>query len=383
MRSELTRFLAVHRVALSDAQRFVQVEPETPQEVSFVVGWAARTQVAVLPVPARREIPAQPDWHVRLSLARMSAVTDFSAGSGLMCVQSGALMKDVAAWLDEKGRTLAVSPDPGEEVSVWEFALAPGGGRFGPRYGPKWQQVFQLTAVLPSGTLYRTSFAPARATGPDFTRLVLMGQGRFGLPLEVYFRVKPLPPRRMVLLFSARSVADAVQGAWGLAGEVVPEYLEVAASPRVGLGRSAPAFVLVELWGEGKRLGVRREQTRKVLGPDFTLVDLPQEMSAGVEETLELPEEDSVSAFVPRPLLARLLAGKVKPAGELRVRGFLDGHAWLTGPRRFVARAHLDRTASLAQLSGEHAADLLDAAATRLDPGRVFAAIPRLFQEEP
>ncbi len=190
IRKELSKHIPPHRITQSDAFRLVTVQPDSPQELHFIVGFAAREGVPVVPAGASGRPPQMEGWHIRVSFSRMSAISDFSSESGLVCAQAGTRIQDLSDWLMDKGYALMVRPDLGADMELWEFLLSPDAGNFGPRHGCKWDQVFALSAVLPSGRLFQNTLSPARASGPDFSRVILLGQGTFGIPLEVYFKVR-------------------------------------------------------------------------------------------------------------------------------------------------------------------------------------------------
>jgi hypothetical protein len=384
IRKELGRQIPAHRLSLSDAFRFVQVQPDSPQDLAFVVGLAARESVPVVPASAFGRPPEIEDWHIRVSLSRMTAISDFSSDSGLVCAQAGVGMQDLSDWLMDKGYTLAVKPDRGLNIELWEFLLHPGSGNYGPRYGCKLAQAFSLTAVLPNGRMFKNSLAPARATGPDFSRVILLGQGRFGLPVEISLRVRPLPRKRVLMSLALTDMVEGIGRSWTVAREAEPEFIEVGLNRRAAQG-IPQVFALVELWGEGPGLAVRRELVKKHYGEIATPIDIPYEVLVGFEDTYEFKSEDTTQFHSDRSTiretLATALADSAHGPARVRVRGFSDDHVCVTtdcDTGRHCRRVHAGAGEIYSSPDG---AALLAGVASALDPQGVLAHVPALWGE--
>lgn len=384
IRKELGRQIPAHRLSLSDAFRFVQVQPDSPQDLAFAVGMAAREGVPVIPASASGRPPEIEGWHIRVGLSRMTAISDFSSDSGLVAAQAGVQMQDLSDWLMDKGYTLAVKPDLDEDMELWEFLLHPGSGNYGPRYGCKLAQAFSLTAVLPNGRMFKNSLAPARATGPDFSRVILLGQGRFGLPAEICLRVYPLPKKRILMSLALTDMVEGIERSWTVAGQAEPEFIEVGLNRRTAEG-IPQNFALVELWGEGPGLAVRRELVKKHYGEIATPIDIPYEVLLGFEDTYEFKSEDTLQFHSDRSTIRETLSSALKEsAGEpvrVRVRGFSDDHVCVTtdcDTGKHCRRIHANASEIYSSPDG---ATLLAGVAAALDPQGVLAHVPALWGE--
>lgn len=382
IRKGLGRSIPSHRISVSDAFRSVVVHPDSLHEVAETVSFAAREGVPVFPMSSTAQPITLDQWHIRLSLSRLSAITDYSPDSGLVCVQGGVNMAYLAEWLQEKDHTLAVASDFAEDLELWEYLLSPHSGRFGPLYGSKWDQVFALKAVLPSGKPFANSLAPARATGPDFAQVLLMTAGRFGIPLEIYLRIQRLPPRRMYLAFELDDLAASLDTAWAIARDITPVYLELGATLS-GDGSLPSRFMLVELWGEGRRLSVKRELVRKAIGDLGRHLDLGPEALAAATSSPGLKPRDCAHLFLHRKDLGRAvgqLLDRCCDSGQLRLRGFLDNQVCLSTDVHTLDQARLDFGGVRTVYSSDDGSELLSEVADQLDPGGVFARIPQLWE---
>ncbi len=385
MRKELGKQLPAHRITVSDSGRFVQVEADSAQDVSFVVTYAARDQAPVFPVPAVGTIPAVDGWHIRLSLSRLSTITDFSPDSGLVCVQCGTSMDHLADWLAEKGFALGVSPEQSEHMELWEFMLSNASASFGPRFGFKRDQVLAMSAVLPDGRTFRNSVSPARSTGPDFSRPLLHAGGRFGLPLDLYLKIHALPAQRVFLTFAVKDLAAALERAWDVAAAATPEFIEVGRNRYASPGLPE-RFALVELWGEGKTLAVRKELVRKRFGDVATPSDVPYEVLLAFEQTYNFAPGQTRRVTLSRDSLRRITKDIVSSRGSpsrLRVRGFVEGMVGVTadcGDAEECALLPPDEAEGRASTGSSR---LLESAADALDRSEVFTRIPELWRAQP
>jgi hypothetical protein len=328
-----------------------------------------------------------PDWHIRISFERMSAITEFSRESGLVTAQSGTRIQDLADWLMDKGYALPVRPEFGENPELWEFLLCPGSGSYGPRYGDKWQQVFALSAILPSGRIYRNSLSPARATGPDFAAAILGSRGTLGIPLEVTLKVRPIPARNAILTFALSDLVTGVERAWHIARLVKPEFLEVGLHHRHDNADLPACFLIVELWDRGSTLAGRKELIRKTLADIADPVTVPYEVMLGFEDTYQF-DMATISQFRSSRTRASEIAtvyacskGANSSSLRLRLQGFVDGHASVTVDSTTLADCREQHSHEFRSgLSSSDGATILARISDSLDPGGVFGRIPDLWK---
>lgn len=372
IRKELGRFLPSHRVVISEPTRSVTVRPESVPEVCSVVQYAQSEAIALFPQPEHGSVPQTEGWNLVVSLQGLKSVLEYSPDSAFVTVEAGATLEAFSDWLHEKHLTLTTAPETDTPIALWEYLVSPEVGKFGPKYGAKWDQVLNLTAVLPNGRVFKNTASPGRSVGPDFSKLILMGRGRFGLPLELTLRVHAKPPRRETLVFGMPSIDTALEQAWKLLEDALPEFLEVG-TRRVG--SSSQAWVVAELWGEGNRLSVRKEKVRKRLGPEAVALDAPPGQA-----TSTLRQQTEHGNFEKRELADTVKELMDTDLGdlEIRVRGFLDGHACLIV--RHQERLVMPCSGRLTMHSSPDGERMLRAIAGELDPAGIFKHIPALWE---
>ena len=378
-KKELVRILGGHRVVQSEAHRYIMVYVDSPQSASAAVAFAQSEGIPVFPHFVGLEEPRSNEWSIRLNLERLNAVTEFSPNSRLASFQTGIRVESMFEWLYDRNLDLGISPETFSAMELWEFMLNPSPGRFGPRFGQKWKQVFAIKAVLPNGRLYSTSLAPARATGPDFSSLILLGRGRFGIPLEMTLRLQTNPRKKHYLAFALDSLADGLEPAWDVSRHTKPEYIELGTNKDRAEPNLPEHFLRVELWGEGNRLSVRRERVKRALRNVGRQVDIPYETLLGLDQTYGFREATSCQMFTSRSRLPEALKQIEQQAADrvskVRVRGFVDSHACITVDCPSMDDCDMSPFHPVGVYGSARSGDIQMEIARHLDPNGIFADI--------
>jgi alkyldihydroxyacetonephosphate synthase len=92
--------------------------------------------------------------------------------------------------------TLNHSPQSLDRSTVGGWVATRATGQFSSRWGGIEDLVVSLTAVLSSGEVVETLFAPRAAAGPDLRQLFLGGEGAFGVVTDVTLKIAPLATTR-------------------------------------------------------------------------------------------------------------------------------------------------------------------------------------------
>jgi FAD/FMN-containing dehydrogenase len=138
----------------------------------------------------------------------MQAVREVDAVSGVVWVEAGAVLRDVDEAVTPHGRMIAHDP--------WTFGIATVGGAIstnglgflGGTYGSMGDQVLAVEAVMPDGALVRTRAVRPHSTGPDIARLLIAGEGEFGIITAAALRAFPRPESREFAGYRFRSFED-------------------------------------------------------------------------------------------------------------------------------------------------------------------------------
>jgi glycolate oxidase len=247
------------------------VEPETTRQVSLLLEFAWRKQIAVTPrgagygyvggcVPERGGIS--------LSLIRMNQIKEIAVDDGVAVVQPGV----ITGRFQEAVRRLGLfyPPDPAslKNSSIGGNIATNAGGPRCLKYGVTRHYVLGLEVVLADGTAVKVGGRTLKnKTGFDLVGIFVGSEGMLGVVTEATLRLLPLPPARASLSASFQTIegaASAVQAV--LQSGFLPSALEIAdrftlEAARKHLARrivpQGDAHLLIDL--DGQEQSVRTE----------------------------------------------------------------------------------------------------------------------------
>ena len=131
---------------------------------------------------------------VVLDMTALNGIESVDAVSGVVEVRPGTFGPDLERVLnDEYGLSVGHFPQSFELATVGGWVAARGAGQFSTRYGKIEDMVVGLEVVLANGTVIRTGGAPAAASGPDLTQMLVGSEGTLGVITNVWLKAHPLP----------------------------------------------------------------------------------------------------------------------------------------------------------------------------------------------
>ena len=203
-----------------------------------------------------------PDGEVLLSLERMSAVREVSAGGDVAVVEAGVTLHTLQAAADEAGRSFPVGLASGGSATIGGMVATNAGGTSVLRYGSMREQVLGLEAVLADGSVWNgLSRLRKDNTGYDLRGLLVGAEGTLGVVTAAALRLRPRlvsrsaamagvasPEDALALLHRVQAVAggqvDAFELISGAGLDLALRHLPGARPP---LGGRHPWLVLVEI----------------------------------------------------------------------------------------------------------------------------------------
>ncbi len=191
------------------------VRPRSTEEVSAVL---RRCDAAVVPVTVaggRSGVcgGAVPVFGgIVLDTTALAGVVSVDEVSGVVEVRPGTFGPDLEREL-ATGHGLAVGhyPQSFDLATVGGWVAARGAGQFSTRHGKVEDMVVGLEAVLADGRVVRTGGAPAAATGPDLTQLLVGSEGTLAVLTRVWLRAHPVPPATLRAAYRFETFADGVE----------------------------------------------------------------------------------------------------------------------------------------------------------------------------
>src|ERR1700737_2167687 len=211
----------------------VVVEPETTKQVSLLLEFASRKQIAVTPRGAGYGyvggcVPEH--GGISLSLMRMNQIKEIAVNDGVAVVQPGVITGQFQEAVRRRG--LFYPPDPAslKNSSIGGNIATNAGGPRCLKYGVTRHYVLGLEVVLASGTAVRVGGRTHKnKTGFDLVGLFVGSEGMLGIVTEATLRLLPFPPARGSISASFRSIEDAATAVQEILLEgYLPSALEIA-----------------------------------------------------------------------------------------------------------------------------------------------------------
>jgi glycolate oxidase FAD binding subunit len=185
----------------------------------------------------------------KLSTVRLSGVVEYEPSEFTITAQAGTPVREIAALLAQHGQYLPFDPmltDAGATVGGMVASGLSGPGRF--RFGGVRDFILCVRFVDGAGRLLRLGGKVVKnAAGFDLPKFFVGSLGRFGVLVEITFKVFPLPASRLTLKLSgnniigaARILMEAANTRWE------PEALDLLPDGRTVLLRLGGPFVALQ-----------------------------------------------------------------------------------------------------------------------------------------
>ena len=293
----------------------VVVRPTSVEQICRLLPWAAAHGVPVTPWGLGSSVTGAPlptRGGVSLDLSALTRVHWLDESSLMVKVDAGKLGIALERELNSRGFTLNHSPQSLDRSSVGGWVSTRASGQFSSRYGSIEDLVVALTAVLPTGEIVATPFAPRAALGPDLRHVFMGAEGTMGVVVDVTLKIFPLAEHRRLETLRFPDVAaglDAMQVMFqkGLRPFLVRFYdedesrhamrdvafdgctmfLGVEGVHALAEAEFAVALSLCEGFG-GQRLGPQAVEAWWARRFDFSTVENLLAKSGGLAETIEV-----------------------------------------------------------------------------------------------
>jgi D-lactate dehydrogenase (cytochrome) len=168
---------------------------ETTEEVQEIVRVCADHRVPVIPYGTGSSLEGHlnaPFGGVSIDLSPMNRILAVHAEDLDCVVEPGVTRKQLNSYLRDQGLFFPI--DPGADASLGGMAATRASGTNAVRYGTMKDNVLNLTAVMPDGSLMKTANrAKKTAAGYDLTRLLIGSEGTLGVITELTLRLQGIP----------------------------------------------------------------------------------------------------------------------------------------------------------------------------------------------
>lgn len=322
----------------------VVLKPETTEEVSWIMKYAYKNRLPVVPVGARTGLSGgilNVCSGIALSLEKMNHILDIDEKNLQVVTQPGVITQVLQEKVLEKGLFYPVDPASRGSCFIGGNIAENSGGARAVKYGVTKDYVLNLEVVLPDGEVIWTGANTLKnATGYNLTQLMVGSEGTLGIVTQIVLRLLPENEHAVLMWIPFYDMQEAAQAVSDIfrAG-VTPSALEFMEKDAItwtmrfmdiGNFRSedgVQAHLLVEVDGnhaevllaEAERIAqvVEKYHVGDILFADTeeqknTLWKLRRNVAEAVKSNSVYKEEDTV---VPRYELPALLKG-VKEIGE-------------------------------------------------------------------
>jgi alkyldihydroxyacetonephosphate synthase len=163
---------------------------------------------------------------ILLDMTGLNGLGEVDVISGIVEVGAGTFGPDLETELATSyGLSVGHFPQSFEISTVGGWVAARGAGQFSTRYGKIEDMVVGLEVVLASGRILRTGGAPAAASGPDLTQLIIGSEGTLGVITKVWLRAHTCASHQAKAAYRFDSFAAGI--------EACRQVLRTGATPAV------------------------------------------------------------------------------------------------------------------------------------------------------
>lgn len=193
--------------------------PETTEEITRTLAWAARENTLVIPygggtsVVGHLDVPQADRPVLSLSLERLNRLVDINPSNRLATFEAGVRGPHLESQLMAHGYTLGHYPQSFELSSLGGWVATRSSGQQSLYYGRIEDLFAGGRLITTQGDMNFPPF-PASAAGPDLRHLALGSEGRMGVLAEAQVRIREIPqadPVFGVFFPSWEKAADAVR----------------------------------------------------------------------------------------------------------------------------------------------------------------------------
>ncbi len=206
------------------------VLPGTRDELIAVVRALAQAKISFVPRGAGTGLSggALGDDIVVVGLNRLTRILSIDAENGLAHVEPGVVNVNLGRAVAPFG--LQYAPDPSSQTActIGGNVAENAGGPHCLKYGVTMNHVVALTVLLPDGELVTFGSPHGETGGYDFTGLFVGSEGCFGIAVDVWVRLVPLPQAIRTLLADFDSIDAAARAVSEIiATGILPAALEM------------------------------------------------------------------------------------------------------------------------------------------------------------
>ncbi len=334
----------------------VVLKPVTTEEVSWILKFAFKNNIPVVPVGARTGLSGgilNIYTGIALSLEKMNQIVTIDEQNLQVIVEPGVITQVLQEAVAAKGLFYPVDPSSRGSCFIGGNIAENAGGARAVKYGVTKDYVLNLEVVLANGDIIWTAANTLKnATGYNLTQVIVGSEGTLGVVTKIVLRLLPAHTHEILMLvpfYKMEEAAEAVSAIFR-AG-VTPSALEFMERDAIDwslryiddqsfqIHKDIQAHLLIEvdgnypevLFAEAEKIAevLARFKTDEILFADTedqknVLWKLRRNVAEAVKSQSVYKEEDTV---VPRFELPVLLKGIKEIGVKYGFRSICYGHA--------------------------------------------------------
>ena len=267
------------------------VYAHSTQEVQSIVKVCAEHKVPIIPFGTGTSLEGgvnAPAGGISIDLNEMKEIVSVNAEDLDCVVQPGVTRSELNTHLRDSGLFFPI--DPGADASLGGMAATRASGTNAVRYGTMRENVINVTAVMPDGSVVKTANRARKSSaGYDLTRLLVGSEGTLGIITELTLRLYGIPETMSAAICSFPSVKAACEttimtmqiGLPVARIELLDEETVKAVNEYSKLGIAEQPLLLVEFHGSEAYVAEQAEMFGEIAkdcgGTGFEWVSKPEE----------------------------------------------------------------------------------------------------------
>lgn len=188
------------------------VYPETTEEVVEIVRLCKAHGSPIIPYGAGSSLEGHTlalHGGVTVNMQKMNRILEIHSADLMATVEPGVTRIELNAAVRDQGLFFPI--DPGANASLGGMCATRASGTNAVRFGTMRENVVNLTVVMASGEVLRTTRRARKSSaGLDLTRLFVGSEGTLGIITEVTVKLYPLPETVMAAVCHFPSIDQAV-----------------------------------------------------------------------------------------------------------------------------------------------------------------------------
>lgn len=191
------------------------VRPKSTEEISKLLKYLNENNIPTIPYGGGSGVlggaETREEGTVVIDVSEINEIVELNEKDMTVTVQGGVFLKDLEAWLNERGYITGHYPQSIDLAQVGGLAATRSIGQFSTKYGGAEDLVLGMEGVLADGEIVRIKAVPRRSVGPDLRQIWIGSEGMAGIITELTVKVFPKPEKRWLQAYAVPEMKDGLE----------------------------------------------------------------------------------------------------------------------------------------------------------------------------